>query len=944
MKQLIALSLFCIIWPVTYAQQQYWQQQVNYTIDVTLNDTEHTLDGYVKMDYMNRSPDSLRFIWIHLWPNAYKNDRTAFSDQLLENGNTKFYFSDNAQRGYINRLDFKVNGITALTADHPLHQDIVQLQLPQPLPPGGSIRIETPFHVKLPENFSRGGHKGQAYMITQWYPKPAVYDSKGWHPMPYLDQGEFYSEFGNYNVQVTLPKNYKVCATGQLVNQTLNPFTGRVTAPVEEPAKKKKMGAPLPKKKVPEFPPSDPQTKVLTYHAENVHDFAWFADKRFISKQDSMLLPSGKKVDLYVYYLPTDNDYWTNVLGYIKKTILTRSQWLGEYPYGVCTVVEAPMGFNGGMEYPTITSITAPGSAEELERIIEHEVGHNWNYGILANNERDHPWMDEGINRFYDNRYDKESRLNMVKLKTKFPGNRMPDNLRTLILNTLIGLKKDQPISTSSERFNKVNMNITVYDKTAQWLALVEDSLGQPLFDSCMHVFYQRWQFKHPYPEVLKQTMEEVSGRDLSGLFQLLDERGALPHAQQHKRLRFTAFFNLKETDKYNYISIAPAVGYNFYDKVFVGALVHNYTLPLPRFRFVAIPLFGTSSKAWGGLGHLSYTWFAGKLNHRIEAGLGGAKYMIDTFQDSTGRVNYLDMTKLASSLRINFANRDARSTIGRYIEWKTFFITETGLQFTRDTIQQIDIITYPKTPRYINRLRFGIENHRVLYPWSAVLETDQGDGFVRSSFTGNYFFNYPKGGGLSVRLFAGKFFYTAEKTISRRFQTDRYFLNMTGPKGDEDYTYSNYFVGRSEFDKFSSQQIMIRDGGFKVRTDLLSDKIGKTDDWLAAVNFTTTIPPSINPLEILPVKIPLRVFVDIGSYAGAWKKNAATGRMVYDAGLQLSLFNNLLNVYIPLLYSKVYKDYFISTIPEKRFVKNISFSIDLQHAGKQKLFSQLFF
>ena len=189
------------------------------------------------------------------------------------------------------------------------------------------------------------------------------------------------------------------------------------------------------------------------------------------------------------------------------------------------------------------------------------------------------------------------------------------------------------------------------------------------------------------------------------------------------------------------------------------------------------------------------------------------------------------------------------------------------------------------------------------------------------------------------MRLFAGKFFYTTEKTFLTQFETDRYHLNLTGPKGNEDYTYSNYFVGRNEFEGFSNQQIMNRDGAFKVRTDLLSDKIGKTDDWLTAINLSTSIPKKINPLELLPVKIPLRIFADIGTYADAWKKNAETGRFLYDAGLQLSLLSNTVNIYFPLLYSKVYDDYFKSTITEKRFQKNISFSIDIQHFNLKKIF-----
>jgi len=218
--------------PAPVSSHIYFQQRMNYKIDVTLNDTDNTLDGFEIINYTNNSPDTLGFIWFHLWPNAYKNDRTAFSEQMLQLGKTDFYFSDNDKRGYINRLDFKVNGITAALADHPLYIDVAKLILPTPLLPGQTIQITTPFHEKIPYNFSRGGHVGQSYCITQWYPKPAVYDNTGWHPMPYLDQGEFYSEFGKYEVQITLPKSYVVAATGELQNEDeLNFLNERMSQP-----------------------------------------------------------------------------------------------------------------------------------------------------------------------------------------------------------------------------------------------------------------------------------------------------------------------------------------------------------------------------------------------------------------------------------------------------------------------------------------------------------------------------------------------------------------------------------------------------------------------------------------------------------------------------------------------------------------------------------------
>ena len=910
MKKILLLIFFYSQLPGATCQlTNYWQQQVNYTIDVILNDADKALDGYVKMQYYNNSPDTLHFIWFHVWPNAYKNDKTAFSDQLLENGRTDFYFSNNDKRGYINRLDFKVAGITARIEDHPQHQDIIKLILPAPLAPKSSINIETPFHVKLSDNFSRSGHIKQSYQITQWYPKPAVYDKKGWHEMPYLDQGEFYSEFGNYDVSISIHKIFMVASTGVLKEE-------------------KDAGG----------------VKILHFQQDNVHDFAWFADKDFVVKHDTLQLASGI-IDVYAYYNRANGALWKNSISYIKSAIKTKSNWIGDYPYKTVSVVESPDKTGGGMEYPTITLVATPSTEKELDQLIYHEVGHNWFYGILASNERQHPWMDEGMNTYYDNRYSLQQNGNknngLKDSRSSFIKNRMPSDLLKTLLQSVTAVKKDQPIETPSEKFNELNYNLVAYTKTGDWMKLLETELGQANFDKLMQQYYIRWQFKHPYPEDFKSVAEEISGKNMDHIFSLLHTKGSLQKAVK-KDIRFTSFFSLKNTDKHNYISIAPAVGYNFYDKLMVGALIHNYTLPLSKFQFLVTPLYATGSKKINGLGRLSYSWYPGNKGQKVEISVAASKFTMDDFVDSTNAKNYLQFSKIVPSIKYVFANKSPRSTVRKFIQWKTFLINETSLLFSRDTTRQIDVITYPVNHRYLNQLQFVIENYRKLYPYQAALQAEQGEGFLRFNFTGNYYFNYAQGGGLNLRFFAGKFIYTGDQTYLTQFQTDPYHLNMTGPKGYEDYSYSNYFFGRNEFEKFSSQQIMIRDGAFKVRTDYLSSKIGKTDDWLSALNFTTTIPKEINPLELIPLNIiKLRIFVDVGTYAEAWKKDAGTGRFLYDAGLQISLFNNLVTIYAPLLYSKVYKDYIKSTITEKRFVRNLSFSIDLQNISLKKLFPQ---
>ena len=947
----------------------YFQQKVDYKIDVTLNDIDNTLDGYELINYTNNSPDTLRFIWFHLWPNAYKNDRTAFSEQLLQLGRTDFYFSDNEERGYINRLDFKVEGITAQLEDHPLYIDVAMLILPEPLAPGRTIKITTPFHEKIPFNFSRGGHVGKTYQITQWYPKPAVYDTKGWHPMPYLDQGEFYSEFGNFDVSITLPKNYIVAATGELQNEDERKFllaksrqvpnnellgTNKITSNIKGKPRFIKKPILTPGKNGVRTPKNTPLAKeynkvlnkenykTLNYLQDSVHDFAWFADKNYLVRHDTLMLPSGKIINAWSFFTPSDLPVWEHSIEYIKSAVITRSGWLGEYPYRTVSAAEGKMGVSGGMEYPTITCITPLYNKKSLEMTIEHEVGHNWNYGILASNERDHPWMDEGMNTYFDNRYKKIKFHDTIEEKEEgdFIEKKIPLNKTDLYYRTEIVNKKDQPIETSSEDFSGLNYGLSAYYKAGIWMKVLENYVGEPLFGSCLHQYYERWKFKHPSPEDFKIVVEEVSGKNLDSVFSLLQAKGNI-EPEVKKDIKVSSLFNFRNTGKHHYFFLSPSLGFNYYDKVMVGALVHNYTLPEPAFHYLASPMFATGSNSFTGIARIGYNILSYGLIRKTEFSLSGEKFTNDEYTDSAGNKNYMGFSKIVPAIKIIFRNKTALSTIEKSVQWKTYFIKETGLLFTRDTVTQSDLITYPKSSRYLNQLQAKLENHRALNPYSGELLAEQAQDFIRLAFEGKYFFNYPKGGGMNMRIFGGKFIYLGAKTVFKQFETDRYHLNMTGANGNEDYTYSNYFIGRNEFQGALSQQIVIRDGGFKVRSDLLANKIGKTDNWLAAANFQTDFPKQFNPLQLLPLKIPLKLFLDAGTYAEAWEKNAPTGKFIYDAGFQLPLLKGIINIYIPVLYSKVYADYFKSTLSGNRFWKNISFSIDIQNFSFSKFFNQ---
>ncbi|MBP7464317.1 MAG: M1 family metallopeptidase, partial [Bacteroidales bacterium] len=330
------------------------------------------MSGNIRIEYINNSPDTLQSIYFHCWPNAYRDNNTAFAKQQLLLRSTDFYYSDTENRGYIDSLAFTVDGHSA-SIQPTEFADVCLLKLPRILYPGDTIIIETPFYVKIPDSFSRMGHVGQTYQITQWYPKPAVYDQYGWHYMPYLDMGEFYSEFGRFDVSITVPADYVVAATGNLITRQELEWLEDLWLNPDNPRTKR----------------DGLNQKTIRYVEENIHDFAWFADPDFRVYCDTVLLPgSGRPVRCWSFVNKENVELWSESVKYVKEAVRFYSARLGDYPYANCTAVDGALSAGSGMEYPGITIVSDGGSKSSLERVIVHEVGHNWFYGILASNER----------------------------------------------------------------------------------------------------------------------------------------------------------------------------------------------------------------------------------------------------------------------------------------------------------------------------------------------------------------------------------------------------------------------------------------------------------------------------------------------------------------------------------------------------------------------------
>jgi hypothetical protein len=513
-----------ILWPfINVASQDYFQQEANFKIQVTLDDRVHELNGFESVEYINNSPDTLGYLFFHLWPNAYSNNNTALANEIFARDGKGKLFNDPELKGYIDSLDFMVDSLNVqwdLLSEAP---DICKIILNEPLTPGDTILITTPFHVKIPKGVtSRLGHIGESYQITQWYPKPAVYDRLGWHQMPYLDQGEFYSEFGSFDVSITLPANYVVGATGNLQNEEEKKWLDMLSADSSWMRMADYGGE--------GFPVSSIQMKTLHFSEDNIHDFAWFADKRFHVLKGKVKLPdSDREVITWAMFTNQQAQYWINAISYINNAIWSFSEWIGDYPYNNFTAVQSALNSGAAMEYPGLTVIGLASDPYSLDKVITHEICHSWFFSAIGSDERTYPFMDESISGAYEYRYIEENYpekklwevvFKNLKLARFFRIVDMPvQRMQEIEWLVPARLNLEQPVNLPAADYTIENYSSIIYNKAPLGFNYLRAYLGDSLFDSIMHDYYHTWTYKHPGPGDLRVVFESRSDKDLSWFF-----------------------------------------------------------------------------------------------------------------------------------------------------------------------------------------------------------------------------------------------------------------------------------------------------------------------------------------------------------------------------------------------------------------------------------------
>ncbi len=491
------------------AAQPLSPRNANYTIAAKLDAAARTITGSEVIAWRNVTTRAAIDLQLHLYWNAWKHDRTTF---MRERALGRTGSPESTAAGDRSRIDITSLRLTAPTRvdltgsmhviapddGNPDDETVVAVPLAAPVPPGAAATIELSWTAHVPRPVARTGVIGNYFFIAQWFPKLGVFQDEGWNCHQFHAATEFFSDYGVYDVSLTVPQGWMVGATG-----------------VERARQD-----------------NDERTTTHRYYQEDVHDFAWTASPDYIERHARFEHPTLPPVDMRLLLQPEHSHQAGRHFDATRTTLKYYGEWFGAYPYSHITIVDpAYQSGAGGMEYPTLftagTRWLAPSRVTTPEGVTVHEAGHQFWYGMVGNNEFEDAWMDEGFNTFataraiaqvYDPNY----------LALRYFGGFIPWVVKDLVVrretdgNRLSGYRHDAKSDAQStptyQYFPATGGSIT-YNKTALWLNTMERWLGWPLLQRTMSAHFARWKFKHPRPRDFFDVTTEVVGKDLSWFF-----------------------------------------------------------------------------------------------------------------------------------------------------------------------------------------------------------------------------------------------------------------------------------------------------------------------------------------------------------------------------------------------------------------------------------------
>ncbi|HVT86227.1 MAG TPA: M1 family metallopeptidase [Chitinophagaceae bacterium] len=493
MKKLYLTVLGCLFIVGVFSQPDRWQQRVKYVMNIDMNVQTNRFTGKQILEYWNNSPDTLDKVFYHLYwnafqPNSMMDIRSRRQGTIIlgmdRNGNPvqdwDSRVKDRIQNlkpdeiGYQKVLSLKMNG---RPQQFEVLETILEVRLDKPILPRSKVTFEMEFETQVPIQIRRSGRDNPTtkvrYSMSQWYPKMCEYDYDGWHPDPYVAR-EFYGVWGDFDVSITIDKNYILGGTGYLQN------ANQVGYGYETPGTKV----------------IRPAGDKLTWHfiAPNVHDFMWAADPEFVHVSRKI----KDSLTIHVLYKPTNApaQQWEGLLDMAQKALPFIEKTFGPYPYKQYSFIH---GGDGGMEYPMATLLASPGAAI-------HEWMHCWYYGILGNNESLYAWMDEGFASYADDRI------------SAFLGNRTGFPFANAYAGyfNLARSGKEEPLTTHADHYNtNFAYNSAVYNKGEIFLEQLGYITGDSVRDKILLDYYWKWRFKHPNGSDFIRIAEKVSGLQL---------------------------------------------------------------------------------------------------------------------------------------------------------------------------------------------------------------------------------------------------------------------------------------------------------------------------------------------------------------------------------------------------------------------------------------------
>lgn len=501
MKNYLLFSLFvsCGMLAQKNPNPGYWQQHADYKMEVSMDVKTYQYKGKQTLVYTNNSPDTLRRVYFHLFNNAFQPN-SAMDARLKSikdpDGRmvTKVKVGDKEVKesrisalkpneiGYLKISNLKQDGANATNK---VVGTILEVDLAKPIVPNSATTFTLDFDGQVPVQIRRSGRnnkEGVELSMSQWYPKMAEYDFEGWQADPYIAR-EFHGVWGNFDVKITIAKDYILGGTGYLQNKNEIGYGYQDSGVIVNHPKK---------------------PKTLTWHfiAPNVHDFTWAADKNYL--HDIAQVPGGATIHFLYKNNPKIIDNWKNLQPATVRLMEIYNTTVGKYPYDQYSVIQ---GGDGGMEYAMCTLILGEGTFEGLLGVTAHEMAHSWFQHVLASNEAKNGWMDEGFTTWLEN-------YGLNEIADKKVENPHADSYKGYF--SLVKSGKEQPQTTHSDRYDENRpYSIQAYSKGNIFLSQLEYLIGKDNMMKTLKRYYADFKMTHPTPNDIKHTAEKVSGANL---------------------------------------------------------------------------------------------------------------------------------------------------------------------------------------------------------------------------------------------------------------------------------------------------------------------------------------------------------------------------------------------------------------------------------------------